>query len=181
MNNQLLILILSLVAMVSTAQHHHPSPSDSTKPRSPRMAAMDMVGDNHVHIDYGAPSVRGRTIWNGLVAYGNVWATGAHKATWVEFSQPVLINGTTVDQGRYGLFTIPGKKEWTVILSKDWDMHLADQYDPSRDVVRVIVKPKRRKVLAEMLTFEVLPLSPDRGRVVFSWEYLTVSLDFKNQ
>lgn len=163
------------------AQHHHPSPPDSARPRSPRMAAMDMVGDNHVHIDYGAPSVRGRTIWNGLVAYGQVWVTGAHKATWVEFSHPVLVAGKKIDKGRYGLFTIPGKKEWVIILNREWDMHLADQYDPAHDVVRVTAKPRKSKRFMEMLTYEVEPRGQAHGRVVLTWEHLTVSFDFDNQ
>src|SRR5688572_27386481 len=48
---------------------------------SPRRFVMDFIGSNHVHVDYGSPGVKGRTIWGGLVAYDEVWATGAHHAT----------------------------------------------------------------------------------------------------
>ena len=91
---QLLILgIFLLFVNVLFAQHEHPkadTTKSATKPKSPRLSAMAMIGDNHVHIDYGSPSVRGRTIWNGLVAYNQVWATGAHKATWIEFSKDIM-------------------------------------------------------------------------------------------
>ena len=140
-----------------------------------------MVSDNHVHIDYGSPSVRGRMIWNGLVAYGQVWATGAHKATWIEFSKDVKINSQVVPKGKYGFFTIPNKKEWTIILSKDWDMHLADDYKANNDLLRLKVKPKKSKSLTESLTYHVKALANGKGQVSMSWEYLTVAFDFENQ
>src|SRR3990167_5853083 len=131
-----LFLTLMFVSLQGFAQHeHHNTNTDSTvKSKSPRTSAMAIVGNNHLHIDYGSPSVRGRNIWNGLVAYDQVWATGAHKATWIEFSEDVKINSQLIPKGKYGFFTIPNKKEWTIILNKDWDMHLADDYTPKNDV-----------------------------------------------
>ncbi len=68
------ILSISALLIVNFAftQHENHAPKVDTskttaKPKSPKMAAMAMVGNNHVHIDYGSPSVRGRAIWNGLV------------------------------------------------------------------------------------------------------------------
>ena len=56
---------------------------------SPRKYAMNMIGDAHIHIDYSSPSVRGRIIFGGLLAMGDVWQSGAHYATWLETnSQP---------------------------------------------------------------------------------------------
>lgn len=178
-----LLLILVFVSLQGFAQHeHHNTKKDSTaKTKSPRTSAMAMVGNNHVHIDYGSPSVRGRSIWNGLVAYGQVWATGAHKATWIEFSEDIKINEQVVPKGKYGFFTIPNKKEWTIILSKDWDMHLADDYNAENDVIRLKVKPKKKKAITEALTYEVKVLDNKKSKISLSWEYLTVSFDFENQ
>ena len=39
-------------------------------------------------------------------------------------------------------FTIPNANEWTLILNKVWDMHLADDYDASNDIIRIKAKPK---------------------------------------
>jgi hypothetical protein len=174
-----------LFATYSFAQHEHhsaPAKADSTKPKpkSPRLEAMDMVGNNHVHIDYGSPSVRGRVIWNGLVAYKQVWATGAHKATWIDFSKDVMIEGKHIPKGRYGFFTIPDKEEWTLILNKTWDMHLSDDYKAENDIIRVKVKPKKSKKIVESLTYEVLPMKGNKGKIKMSWEFLSVSLDFIN-
>ena len=181
MKNILLVLFLIFVAFQGYAQHEHQIKTDSTKAKSPRTSAMAMVGNNHVHIDYGSPRVRGRVIWNGLVAYGQVWATGAHKATWIEFSEDVKINSQVIPKGKYGFFTIPGKKEWTLILSKDWDMHLADDYKPENDVIRLKVIARKTKTITEALSYEVKTLGNDTGQISMSWEYRVVSFKFQNQ
>ncbi len=173
------------MANISFAQHeNHEQKTDTskiaTKPKSPKMAAMAIVGENHVHIEYGSPSVRGRNIWNGLVAYNQVWATGAHKATWIDFGQDVMIQGKHIPKGKYGFFTIPDKKTWTLILSKTWDMHLGDDYKPENDVIRISVKPQKNKNLIEALTYEVISTSPNQGKIKMSWELLNVSFEFKN-
>ena len=176
------ILSLLFFSAVSNAQHeNHQTPAaNAAQSKSPRKTAMALVGKNHVHIDYGSPSVRGRNIWNGLVAYDQVWATGAHKATWVEFSSDVQIAGKHISKGKYGFFTIPGKEEWVLILSKDWDMHLADAYKVENDVIRVAVKPSLNKDITEALTYKVVRSSGDRGKIEMSWEYISVALDFLN-
>lgn len=185
MNSIFKIICVALIASSASAQHeNHTQPeanATAAKAKSPRTSAMAMVGDNHVHIDYGSPSVRGRQIWNGLVAYDQVWATGAHKATWVDFSQDVVINGQTVPKGKYGFFTIPGPAEWTLILSRDWDMHLADDYKPEQDVVRVQVKPETQNDLTEALTYEVVPEGKHKGEIRMRWEKVGVSLPFQNK
>lgn len=179
------VLCVALIASSASAQHEHsaqPEASATTaKAKSPRTNAMAMVGDNHIHIDYGSPSVRGRQIWNGLVAYDQVWATGAHKATWVAFSQDVVIDGKTVPKGKYGFFTIPGATEWTLILSRDWDMHLADDYKPEQDVARVQVKPEPQDDMTEALTYEVIATGQESGTIKMRWEKVAVSLPFQNK
>ena len=178
----LFFIFLLFSYMQGFAQHeqHNTKTESTAKPKSPRTVAMEMVGNNHVHIDYSSPSVRGRNIWNGLVAYGQVWATGAHKATWIEFSEDVKINSQVIPKGKYGFFTIPDKKGWTIILSKDWDMHLADNYNSENDVIRLKVNPKKNKAITEALTYKVKSLNNKKGQVSMSWEYLTISFDFEN-
>jgi hypothetical protein len=182
----LIIFSISLLLVNSSfAQHENHQPKADTtktaaKPKSPRTAAMAMVGDNHVHIDYGSPSVRGRTIWNGLIAYNQVWATGAHKATWIEFSKDVMIQGKHIPKGKYGFFTIPNEKEWTLILSKTWDMHLADDYKQEEDVIRLTVKPETNIQLVEALTYEVIPMKSNKGKIKMSWASLNVAFEFES-
>lgn len=175
------LIFLSGTAMAQHEQHQAPDTANNQKkPKSPRLSAMAMVAGNHVHIDYGSPSVRGRQIWNGLVAYNQVWATGAHKATTIEFSNDVQIDGKRIPMGKYGFFTIPGKKTWVLIISKTWDMHLADDYQAENDMIRLNVKPGKNPALAEALTYNVLDTGKDTGKIKMSWEWLFVEFTFKN-
>lgn len=156
---------------------HTPKPEAS---KSPRTAAMTMVGGNHIHIDYSSPSVRGRQVFGGLVAMNEVWVTGAHKATSIQIDKPVTINGKRIEVGKYGLFTIPGENEWTVILNQVWDMHLADDYDPSKDVIRFTVKPENLSETVESLTFEVQEKDSKTTGISLAWDKIKISFEAVN-
>lgn len=148
--------------------------------KSPRKAAMAMTGGNHIHIDYSSPSVRGRQVFGGLVAMNDVWVTGAHSATSIQFDKPVTINGKRIEVGKYGLFTIPGENEWTVILNQVWDMHLADDYDQSKDVMRFTVKPENLSETVEALTFEVKEKDPKTTQISMAWDKIKISFEVIN-
>ncbi len=156
--------------------------TDTTKPKpkSPRLVTNGQIGANSITIDYGSPSVRGRSIWNGLVAYNQVWATGAHSATSIEFTNDVIINGKTITKGKYGFFTIPNATEWVLILNKNWNMHLADDYNQQDDIIRMHVTPQKNPNIVEALTYEVIS-EGTKGEIKMSWEMLNVSFKFSNQ
>ena len=108
----------------------------STSKTESEKYAMAIVGDAHIHIEYSAPSVRGRIIYGGLLAYGEVWQSGAHNATWIETNKDIIINENLLKAGKYGFFTIPNKDKWTIIFNKNWNQHGKDEYDESEDVLR---------------------------------------------
>jgi hypothetical protein len=184
------LLILTLCFYSLKAQHQHISGdgyADSvnkgliakdTMKGSPKRVSMKTIGDTHIHIEYGSPGVKGRMIWGGLVAYDQVWATGAHNATSIDFSKDVTIGGKKIPKGKYALFTIPGKTEWTIILNTNYQQHLADAYNISEDIVRVKVKPVRKQQVTQRLTYSVIPSGKDAG-VMIEWEYLSATLPIK--
>ncbi len=147
------------------------------KPLSPRTNAMANIGDAHIHIDYSSPGVRGRTIWGGLVAYDQVWVTGAHKATSINFNKDVKVNGEPISAGTYGFFTIPGKEEWTILLNTNHEQHLADDYNEAEDVLRFQVVPEELPEIVESLTYEVKPKEGNKGTISIMWEHKKVSFD----
>jgi hypothetical protein len=202
MKNIFILLLLTwLVACTpsqkedQTAQaNHHPKatarnyadsvnsgiiPIDTLK-GSPVRIAMDYVGGNHVHITYGSPGVRGRIIWGGLVAFDEVWVTGSHNATSIEFSKNVMIDGKLVSAGKYAFFTIPGTEEWILILNKNYNQHLADDYSAAEDLLRVTVKPTVLSNVVQRLTYSVVKQSENEGSIVLQWDKVQVSLSFKN-
>mgnify|MGYP002001972734 CR=1 FL=1 len=62
---------------------------------SPHTVAMAMIGGAHIHIDYSSPSVRNRIIFGGLLAFNEVWQSGAHNATWIESDYDLIINASS--------------------------------------------------------------------------------------
>lgn len=163
----------------SASAHDHSNHKNETtakpKAKSPKTAAMANIGDAHIHIDYSSPRVRGREIWGGLIAYDEVWATGAHRATAINFPKDVIINDTKVPAGKYGFFTIPGKETWTLIINKNWDQHMSDDYDPADDVVRITVTPEKLTENQEELLYTVTETGNNKGEIAMSWEKLRVS------
>ncbi len=92
-----------------------------------------------------------------------------------------MINTIVVPKGKYGFFTIPSKEKWILILSKTWDMHLADDYTEENDVLRLTVTPEQNVELVEYLTYSISEIANNKGRIMLSWEKLNVSFDFINQ
>lgn len=162
------------------AHHDHSAHAGASNSKSPRTAAMANIGSNHVHIDYSAPSVRGRQIFGGLVAFDEVWVTGAHSATSISFSEDVQLDGKLLEKGKYGLFTIPGENEWIVIINKNWDQHLADDYDEKDDVLRAKIIPKKMNNPVEQLNFKVEDLGSKKGLIVFQWSDIEVRIPLSN-
>jgi hypothetical protein len=92
---------------------------------------------------YSRPQKTGRTIYGGLVKYGEIWRLGANEATEIEFFKPVKIDGKKVAKGRYTLYAIVYEGTWTFILNKDTDTWGAFKYDSKKDVLRVSVPAQK--------------------------------------
>jgi hypothetical protein len=120
---------------------------------SPSAKIAQKVGLTDVTVDYSRPSTKGRKIFGELVPFGEVWRTGANGATIISFSTDVEIDGKKVPQGQYAIYSIPGKSEWTIILSKDTKLWGAIGYDPKNDLIRFQVEPNKLSRVYE--TFEI--------------------------
>lgn len=149
------------------------------KPLSPHTETMAMIGDAHIHIDYSSPGVRGRIIFGGLLAYDQVWQAGAHMATWIETNKDLRIKGKTLPAGKYGLFTIPSKDEWTIIFNSNWEQHGKDEYDEKDDVIRFKVKPTFSEEIKEHLEYKVDKVDDAEGKINLSWEKVSIDFNFK--
>lgn len=143
---------------------------------SPERMAMANIGKAHVHVQYHSPGVKNRVIWGGVVPYDQVWVSGAHDATSIDFSKDVIIMGNHVKAGTYAFFTIPGKESWTVILNTNYDQHLADEYDQKEDIARYQVNPIQLDKPVPRLTYEVHSDTDTSGSVALTWEKIKVIL-----
>lgn len=152
----------------TTATEETPQEDKSSRKSPPRIAE-STIGSATVTVNYGSPSVRGRTVFGDLVPYGSVWRTGANEATTITFSEDVVVEGEPLSAGTYALFTIPGEETWTVIFNKEAEQWGAYDYNESMDALRVEVTPVAQKENAEMLKFEV-----DEEAVVLYWADLAI-------
>ncbi len=121
-----------------------------------------------VTLEYGQPNVKSRTIWGGLVPYGEVWRTGANEATTISINKDIRVEGEELAAGTYGVFTIPGESEWVVIFNKVSEQWGAMKYDEGEDALRVTVEPEAAEFV-ETMDFVV-----DGSDIVLRWEKLAV-------
>ena len=149
-----LLLAFFFVVSISCAQ------------KSPRLQTKGEINGTKVMIDYGAPSVKGRTVWGDLEKYDQVWRAGANENTTISFDKDVKIGGKTIAAGKYGFFMIPKESgEWVAIFSKKNDGWGAYSYAESDDAARVMVKPAFDTSVQEQLMYAV-----DKTCIVFAWD-----------
>jgi hypothetical protein len=108
---------------------------------SPKQTVKQDFALSSIELNYSRPQKNGRVIMGDLVPYDKVWRTGANNATTITFGEDVSFGGVPVKAGQYGLLSIPGAKQWTVILTKSLDVTSPAAYKPENDVARVQVKP----------------------------------------
>ncbi len=150
---------------------------DSSK-KSIKSLAFSVSGGDSIKIAYHSPGVRKRVIWGGLVPYDEVWVTGAHDATILELPNAIIVNNVAIPAGKYAFFSIPGKKEWTLIINKQWNQHLASEYDEKEDMVRIKVKPKKVPHM-ERLQYFLHSDNEDNGTIAVAWETIKLEFQFK--
>ncbi|WP_338877064.1 DUF2911 domain-containing protein [Spirosoma sp. SC4-14] len=180
--NQLLlssVAILLTVCSITTATAQLKIPA-----ASPFQSTKQSFGLGDITIDYSRPAAKGRVIFGDLVPFGKVWRTGANATTKITFSDDVNVAGKEVKAGTYGLFTIPGKTSWQVMLSKELNLgaNVAD-YKLENEVARVEVKPTTLPYKVETFTINIADILPGSATLEIMWDKtriavpLTVNID----
>jgi len=151
----------------ATAQVRFPAPS-------PTQTIKQEFGLGAIEVVYSRPSAKGRKVFGDLVPYGNVWRTGANAATTIMFGDDVTIGDKKIPAGKYGLLTIPGENEWTVIITKQTDVTSPAAYKQDQDVVRVSVKPFQLPFSIETFTIGVGDITSDSCKLELMWDNVYV-------
>jgi tetratricopeptide (TPR) repeat protein len=144
-----------------------------TPRQSPAASAGQTVGVTRIAIDYSRPQVKERTVWGGLVPYGQVWRAGANENTTISFSTPVKVEGRDLAAGSYGLHMIPTEDEWTIIFSTVDTNWGSFSYTEEDDALRVEVRPEPAP-FAEVLTYGFAEPTETAVVVELLWEKLRV-------
>ena len=158
-----------LVAVFMTAFAHA-----QEKKASPTETVSGKINGATITINYGSPSVKGRTIWGELVPYGEVWRAGANEATTFATDKEITIEGKKLPAGKYAFFVIPEKDAATIIFNKEWKQWGAYKMDAKQEQLRVKVTPKKSASLTEKLTYKI-----NKDNVTLSWENWDIPVKVK--
>jgi hypothetical protein len=119
------LIATSLFAVATLASAQMNMAQDKSKaPLSPPASAACKFSDGKtIKVDYSSPRVKGRKIFGeasekALVPYGEIWRTGANKATTFVSDANLTVGGKAVPAGSYTIFTIPKADKWTLIVNK---------------------------------------------------------------
>lgn len=137
---------------------------------SPARTTDGKVGDANIKIAYSSPAVKGRQVWGGLVPYDKVWRAGANEATIFETDKDIKVEGKELKAGKYSLFAIPTKGEWTMIFNRQTGQW-GTQYDEAQDEIRVKVTPRKSDKMNERLSYEVKD-----NKVIMYWDQMQIPM-----
>jgi tetratricopeptide (TPR) repeat protein len=160
-------LALSLSWSASAQELPQPSPTATVTQR---------IGLTDFSLTYSRPATRGRAIFGDLVPYNEVWRTGANACVKFNASTDFTLNGDAVPAGEYALFTIPGEKEWTIILSTQTNLWGNTGYTQESDVLRTTVTSTTGD-FDESFTLGFKSLSTTGGELVLEWANTEVSVN----
>lgn len=135
------------------------------------MTATGWTDGVSIDVNYGAPSVKGREIFGGLVPYNSIWRTGANENTTITFSADASVQGEKLAAGTYGLFTTPGPDVWKVHFNSEVEEWGAYSYDASNDVLVVSVPAIPAEEFQEQMEFVV-----KEGFVELRWADLVLPI-----
>lgn len=166
-------LLLTAIAvsslLLAEAQLKTPAPS-------PTQTIKQDFGLSSIELSYSRPAMKGRKVFGDLVPFEKVWRTGANSATTITFGEDVKIGTTTVKAGKYGLLTIPNKKDWTIIISKQLDVTSPAAYKQDMDVVRVTAETMSMKDEMESFTMQFADVKASSCALHIMWEKTVVAL-----
>jgi hypothetical protein len=165
----LVLLAFSVAMLAQEGQQQAPAKSKGGK-ASPHAQVSAVVGGKKVAITYGRPSKKGRQIFGGLVPYGQVWRTGADEATVLETEGDLMLGSLHAVKGSYSVFTIPGEKEWTLILNKEVNQWGAFKYNQSADFGRTTMKVQKAPFPAEQFTITIHKKGDNEAELRMAWD-----------
>ena len=167
---RLLFSAFAALAMISgNAQIKTPAPS-------PTQTIKQDFGTSAIELSYSRPGIKNRKMYADIAPAGQVWRTGANGATTLTFGDEVTIGGTKVPAGKYGLLSIPNKKEWILIISKQTNVTSPAAYDQKSDIVRVTVPVTELKTPVETFTINFTDLKANSCQIQLAWGSSAVSL-----
>ncbi|MFK5982061.1 MAG: DUF2911 domain-containing protein [Flavobacteriaceae bacterium] len=133
--------------------------------------------NKQMKIIYSRPQLKGRSL-EKLAPNGKVWRTGANEATELVLYTDYTLGGKPLKAGTYTMATIPGDKEWTIIINSDLNTWGSYYYKENKDVARIKVPVK---MVGESLEAFSIALVDDGNKGVtmhLGWDKVRVAVPF---
>ena len=157
------------------------------RPVENRASAYDstviMVNGERALICYGRPAARGRTMIGGeAVPFGKLWRTGANEPTTLHIPFDATIAGVKVEPGAYSIYTVPGEKEWEVVVNRSTSQwgHESRYTDAvkAQEVGRGKVSSGALPEHMEVFTIRSAPVSGGAD-LILEWEKTRVAIPIR--
>ena len=152
-------------------------------PLSPKDTVEFKLNDLELEVFYNRPSKRERLIFGGLVPYNQIWRTGANEATTFETNKSLNIDGSSLAEGKYTLWTIPNDSVWKVIFNKkqyDWgvDEAMKPMREAQYDALSIDVPVETLENSVEQFTI-AFDNSTDNLSLTMAWDRTKISVPLK--
>lgn len=158
------IAIAALTTTSLSAQLKVPAPS-------PLQTLKQAFALSDITVEYSRPGAKGRVIFGDVVPFGKVWRTGANSTTKITFGDDVKIEGNDVKAGTYGLYSVPNKDSWEIMLYKDLTLGgNVGEYKKEDEVLRFTVKPTALTEKVETFEINVTDITSTSANVELSWD-----------
>ena len=174
-------------AAVSAGLVTHPDPVCPSRsvPLKGRKSPLDSltfsIARQPVKVCYGRPSSRGRTMLGGKdIPFGKLWRTGANEPTIFYAPIPLRVAGLDVPPGVYALYTVPGPREWEIIVNRStaqWGKE--DTYTDeikAQELGRAKVKSEALTTPVETFTIKAEPAGDKAASLLLDWEKTRVRI-----
>ncbi|HWI18689.1 MAG TPA: DUF2911 domain-containing protein [Vicinamibacterales bacterium] len=181
MKRSVLAVALAATALAFGASVHaqKTTPVHPGKAGSPHVKTEWTIDGANIAIEYGRPSLKGRTPGKDVDPYeGREWRTGADEATTLTTDKPLKFGTLTVPAGTHTLYTIPTGGTWHLIVGKlqkpgQWGV----PYPKDQDLGRAPMTLGKTPAAAEQLTISVTD-TPAGGTLHIDWGTTRASIPF---
>ena len=147
---------------------------------NPRGTAKISVGSKTISVEFGRPSLKGRSVAHLLqqLKAGDFWRLGADKSTTFSTTADLQFGDVTVPNGQYSLWAErEADNSWKLVFNKQHGQW-GTQHDTSQDLASVPLKETKVPNSAEMVTIG-LTKTGDAWGIAIQWGDMKLTASFK--
>ena len=169
---QVTLVLLSVTMMIALA-------ASALAQRNPRGTANLTLKGKTISVEYGRPSLKGRTVDQMLsqLKAGDVWRLGADKSTTFTTVLDLAFGDVTVPAGEYSLWMQKqADNSWKLVFNKQHGQW-GTQHDAAQDLVSAPLKQLQAAESVEMVTI-TLAEAGEGGVISIEWGTMKVTASF---